>query len=67
MSRIYALTKLGKRAYKESSVDGDELKVLEYLKENHSASDDQLSIVGGERYILRGMKNRGLITELTTS
>ena len=65
MSRIFALTKLGKRAYKDSSIDGDELRVLEYLKENHSASDDQLSVIGGERYILRQLKRRGLITELT--
>ena len=66
MSKIFALTKLGKRACRESSVDGDELRVLEYLKENHSASGDQLEIAGGERWVLRRLKKRGLITELTT-
>lgn len=66
MSKIFALTRLGKRAYRESSVEGDELRVLEYLKENHSASDDQLEIVGGEGWVLRGLKKHGLIKELTT-
>lgn len=66
MSRIYALTKVGKRAYRDNSVDGEELRVLEYLQANRSASDDQLEIVGGEGWILRGMKKHGLIRELTT-
>ncbi len=66
MSRIYALTKVGKRTYREDSVNGDELRILSYLQENRSASDDQLEIVGGERWLLRGMKKRGLIRELTT-
>lgn len=66
MDRIYALTKVGKRAYRDGSVDGDELRVLEYLKANRSASEDQLEIVGGERWVLRRLKSRGLITELTT-
>ena len=66
MSRIFCLTKVGKRALRDSSADGDELKVLEYLKEAHSASDDQLSIVGGGHWILRRLEGRGLIKELTT-
>ena len=67
MSRIFALTKVGKRAYRDDSISGDEMKVLEFLQANKSASEDQLEVVGGERYILRGLKKRGLITELTLS
>lgn len=66
MSRIYSLTKVGKRSYRDSAVSGSELRVLEYLQENKTASDDQLEIVGGERWVLRSMKSRGLIKELTT-
>ncbi len=65
MSKIYTLTKLGKRAYKDCSVSREELGILEYLKENKSASEDQLEVVGGERWILRGLEKRGLIKELT--
>ena len=66
MSRIYVLTKVGRRAYNDGSVSEEEFRVLEYLKGNKSASDDQLEIVGGEGGLLRGMKRGGLITELTT-
>ena len=66
MSRIFALTKVGRKALRDGSADEEELKILEYLGENRSASEDQLEVAGGERYLLRGMKSGGLVRELTT-
>ena len=66
MSRIFTYSKLGKRAYRDNSVDEDEFRVLEHLVANKSASEDQLEIIGGERWRLRDMKKKGLVLELTT-
>lgn len=65
MNKIYSLTKLGKRVYRESSLDGDEMRIVEYLKDNKSASDDQLEVVGGSSWLLRSLKRRKIIKELT--
>ena len=65
MARVYALTKLGKRVYRDSSLDGDEMRIINFLMENKSASSEQLEVVGGEGWLLRSMKRRGLIKELT--
>lgn len=65
MTRVYALTKLGKRVYRDSSLDGDEMRIINFLMENKSASSEQLEVVGGEGWLLRSMKRRGLIKELT--
>ena len=65
MAKVYALTKLGKRVYRDSSLDGDEMRIINFLMENKSASSEQLEVVGGEGWLLRSMKRRGLIKELT--
>jgi len=65
VTRVYALTKLGKRVYRDSSLDGDEMRIINFLMENKSASSEQLEVVGGEGWLLRSMKRRGLIKELT--
>lgn len=65
MTKVYALTKLGKRVYRDSSLDGDEMRIINFLMENKSASSEQLEVVGGEGWLLRSMKRRGLIKELT--
>ena len=64
MGEIYVLTKAGRRAYRDSSLSGEELRVIEYIHENRSASEDQLEVVGGERWVLRRLKRGGLIKEL---
>ena len=65
MSKIYALTKAGRKVCRDQSLDGDEMKIIEYLKDNKSASDDQLEIIGGSRWLLRSMEGNHLIKELT--
>ena len=65
MTKVYALTKLGKRVYRDSSLDGNEMRIINFLIENKSASSEQLEVVGGEGWLLRSMKRRGLIKELT--
>jgi hypothetical protein len=62
--RIYSLTKLGKRATSNRTGDEEELKVLDYLRNNVDATDNQLDTVG-ERYLVRRLKERGLVKELT--
>lgn len=65
--RIYGLTKLGKKITSNgASGDGEEVKVLQYLRENRTATDSELEVVGGERWLLKRLKSRGLVQELTT-
>jgi len=63
--RIYGLTKLGKKQA-QKDLGGIEMKVLHYIRENKTVTDDELYVIGGERYILRRLKDRGLVEELTT-
>ena len=66
MSKIYCLTKLGRRVYRNGSLSEEEMRVVGHLRENKSASDDQLEVVGGSRWLLGGLERRGMIKELTT-
>ena len=66
MSKIFILTKAGKRAYKDYSLSEDEMRVVEYLKGCRSASDDKLGEIGIESWLLRSMERHGLVKELTT-
>lgn len=63
--KVYALTSIGKEVTKNRTGNDDEMKVLQYLRENRTATEDELSVVGGERYVLRRLKGEGLIKELT--
>lgn len=65
MSKIYEITKAGKRVLKDSSLSEDGLRILQYLKDNKSASSDQLEVAGGERWLVRSLKRKHLIKELT--
>ena len=65
--RLYTRTKLGVRVVSDRSGSSDELRVLDYLVENHTATEDQLEVAGADRYSLKEMERRGLIKELTTS
>ena len=64
--RVFGLTKLGGRIATTREGDGEELRVLQFLKENKTGTDDELEVVGGESYVLRKLKERGLVRELTT-
>jgi len=64
--RIFTLSKLGRRVTKDYTGEGDsEMKILNFLRENHTATEDELEVVGGERWMLRRLEERGLIRELT--
>ncbi len=64
--RVYALTQLGKKvtSTREGSSD-DEIRILQHIRENKTATDTELDVVG-DRWLVRRLKERGLIKELTT-
>ena len=64
--RVFALTKLGKDVTRNYSGDSDEeLRILQYIRENKTATDGELDVVG-ERWMVRNLKSRGLVKELTS-
>ena len=65
MDKIYKITKLGKKVIRDSSLAEDELRILQYLKDNKSASGSQLEVAGGERWMLRSLQRRKLVKEIT--
>ena len=65
MTNLYCLTKKGRKVYKNPSLDPDEMRIINYLKENKSVSSDQLEVIGGERWLIRRLEKRGFIKEFT--
>lgn len=63
--RVYALTELGKRIASTKDGSDESLRVLQFIKENRTVTDSELEVVGGESYIVRHLKERGLVKELT--
>lgn len=64
--RVYALTDLGKKITRNMDGDNEEMRVLNYLRDNKTATDDQLDVVA-ERWVVRSLKQRGLVKELTNA
>ena len=64
--RVYGLTSLGKKIASTKEGGDEEMRVLQFLRENRTGTDGELEVVGGEGYVLRRLKDRGLIQELTT-
>jgi len=64
--RVFGLTELGKRIVSTRDGSDEEMRVLQFLRENRTGTDDELEVAGGEMYILRQLKDRGLVRELTT-
>jgi hypothetical protein len=63
--RVYALTGLGKKVTRDANgTNSEEMRVLNYLRDNKTATDDQLDVVGG-RWIVRRLVGNKLIKELT--
>ena len=62
--RVYGLTKVGRRITRDLNGSSDEIRILNYLRDNKTATDDQLDVVG-ERWVVNSLKGRGLIKELT--
>ena len=63
--RVYGLTDIGRKVTKTTEGSSDEMRVLNYLRDNKTATEDQLDIVA-ERWVVRSLKRRGLVKELTT-
>jgi hypothetical protein len=63
--RVFCLTDLGKRIASTKEGSTDEMRVLQYLKDNKTGTDAELEVVA-ERYVIRKLLSRGLIKELTT-
>lgn len=65
--KIYALTRLGKQVAKsgEDGKNPEEMAILKYLRSHKTADDDEIEVNCGNRWLLRGLKRRGLIQELT--
>lgn len=64
MDKVYVTTKAGRRILRDGSATGDELKVLQFIKDNRSASESQVEVVGS-RWMVRHLQKRGLVKELT--
>lgn len=64
--RVYTLTDTGRKVVTRDagSTSSDEMRVLNYLRDNKSATDDQLDVVA-ERWVVRSLKEHGLVKELT--
>jgi len=52
--KLYALTDLGKKAVRNGSGSAEELRVLEFLWNSKTATEDELDVVG-ERWLIRHM------------
>lgn len=64
--KVFALTKLGRRVASTHEGSDDEMRVLHYLRDNKTATDDEIEVACGGRWALRKLKSRGLIIELTS-
>ncbi|KKL03930.1 hypothetical protein LCGC14_2621240, partial [marine sediment metagenome] len=51
--RIFGLTDLGKKVASTKEGDDEEMRTLQYLRENKTGTDSELEVVGGEGYVLR--------------
>lgn len=63
--RIYGLTNLGYQQTNRRGDIGEEMKVLHYIRDNKTATSDELETVA-EGYVIRSLVRRGLAKELTT-
>ena len=61
MSEVYTLTKMGKKIYKNPCLSDEEMRIINFLKDNKIASEDQLEVAGGERWIIKSLERHGYI------
>jgi dihydrofolate reductase len=62
--KIFGLTALGKKAAKRGEGPSDEVKVLQYMRENKAVTDSELEVIGGTS-VVRSLQRQGLVEELT--
>ena len=63
--KVFSLTKLGKRVARDKIGTDEEFKCLQYLKENRTATSDELDLVAGG-YVVNRLIRQGLVKELTS-
>lgn len=61
--KVYGLTKLGKKVTRSGQGDPDEMKILNYVRDMGSVTEEQLE-VAGERWMVRKLTNDHLLKEL---
>ena len=61
MSEVYSLTKKGKKVYKNPCLSGEEMRIINYIKDNKIASEDQLEVAGGELWVVKSLARHGYI------
>ena len=62
--RVYKLTKLGIKVASGHSTDSDEMRVLQFVRDRGRVLDEELR--GDDIYLIRRLKDRGLVEELTS-
>lgn len=63
--KFFALTKLGKKVARTKEGSTDEMRIVNYLAENKTASEDELDIVvEGGRIIAKRLVQDKLVVEL---
>lgn len=62
--RVYKLSKVGKKVVKNCEGSAEDMRILNYLKDYGTATEDQLEVVG-EIWRVRTLTRNGLLEELT--
>ena len=62
--KVYKLTKVGKKVVKNMSGDSEEMRILNYLRDYGTATDDQLEVVG-ETWLVKRLERDKIIEQLT--
>jgi len=61
MEKVWVTTKKGRIAYRKASLSSDEMKVMEFLMSNKSATTSQIEVGGNEMWVVRSMERRNLV------
>jgi len=61
--KVFILTDVGKKVVKNRTGDTDTLRILDFLYENHTASEEDLAIAG-EKWRIRSLRRHGLIRQV---
>ena len=61
--KVYSLTSVGKEVVRNRTGDADTLRVLDFLYDNKTATEEELAIAG-ERWKIRSLRRHGLIRQL---
>jgi len=62
---VYALTELGRKVARDKQGDGDEMRVLHFIRDHKTATNEELGIVA-DSYVVKHLVREGLAKKLTT-